>query len=563
MVCKMFLITAVFLSYVSASDCNITLNDPITGLNPECNNAGICELRSLPGSVYYECECCAPQELDEGNVCGDYWTCDKLNPDFRCYEFSGTYCTEVTTYYLTSLGFRVNTRDSNAEPNIICNTVPYLRATYGFFSNASVLFHEQVMFLANEGGYSPNIKQAVCDTCSVEYPCEIGATPDFVPTTGYGFAFQTHFNEYYDPGCQIDNVVLSPDDLPDCDANYDFGQLAYKTWSDAFGGEIDFVRRLNNLLEAEPSEANQYLGLGWNNSYITAMTEVLSISTDEDFVLTPEPTPAPICGPYINDVNELSFMGVGSDCRGGLNSSWPGGLTCNSPYVVCLPQENTNGTFGDEEYKSTTHRYTVDECLQECANDQRCSGIEFVADTASPVGDCNLIDDIPVVITLKVGTFEYDDSASYNNLDNSTTEGRAICFQKEDYCNPYFEAEQLNDTMLDCYCPNNRKGFYTKKVKRTERNSRFCGNDTEVDTRIRKAQANRMFHLCENWCLFQTEKPEEESWYYDPWKTCWREQYSDGGAHISYCSRVIINPDTIEMQFINRRVQLACNSSQP
>jgi len=242
-------------------------------------------------------------------------------------------------------------------------------------------------------------------------------------------------------------------------------------------------------------------------------------------------------------------MGYGSDCRGGLDSSWPGGFSCSSPYVVCLPQENTPAAFGGMPYKSVSHRYSVAECRQECANDQRCSGIEFVPDGSDEplVGSCNLIDDIPVVI---------------RNESVTSTDGSAHCFQKENYCNPYFEANELTDVMLNCYCPNNRKGFYTKKVKRTVSNTRFCGNDTEVDTRIQKAQANRMFHLCENWCLFQTENPDQESWYYDPWKACWREQYADAGPHISYCSRVIINPDTIEMKFVNRRVDLACESSQ-
>jgi len=80
-----------------------------------------------------------------------------------------------------------------------------------------------------------------------------------------------------------------------------------------------------------------------------------------------------------------------------------------------------------------------------------------------------------------------------------------------------------------------------------------AGFDSEVDVRIRKAQANRMFQLCENWCLFQADDPEAESWYWDPWKACWREQYAGVGPHMSYCSRVIKNPDTIEMQFVTHR----------
>merc|ERR1711920_988527 len=112
----------------------------------------------------------------------------------------------------------------------------------------------------------------------------------------------------------------------------------------------------------------------------------------------PTLSPTRMCGPYVNDVQDLVFKGVGSHCRDGLNTSWPGGLSCDSPYVVCLPSENTLGEYGGEPYKSATHRYSVDECLQECANDQRCLGVEFVADDSSALGDCNLIDDIPLKI---------------------------------------------------------------------------------------------------------------------------------------------------------------------
>lgn len=259
------------------------------------------------------------------------------------------------------------------------------------------------------------------------------------------------------------------------------------------------------------------------------------------------------CGPYINQVEDLVFQGVGANCRAGLNASWPGELSCDSPYIVCLPRENTVGEFGGESYKNTTYRYSVDECLQECANDQRCLGAEFVADSSSTLGDCNLIDDIPIEIDSMVTGFVYDSDTTYSTLDSAVTNGKAMCFSKQSACNPYFEAEDLSPVMLNCYCPNNRKGYYTKKVKRTVANTRFCGNNSEVDRRIQKAQANRMFHLCENWCLFLTDDPEAESWYWDPWKSCFREQYAGVGVHMSYCSRVIRNPDTIEMQYLNHR----------
>jgi len=90
-------------------------------------------------------------------------------------------------------------------------------------------------------------------------------------------------------------------------------------------------------------------------------------------------------------------------------------------------------------------------------------------------------------------------------------------------------------------------------VQRTVDNTRFCGDDESVDERIKTAQANRMFHLCENWCLFETLNPEQESWYYDPWKKCYRETYSGVGVHTSYCDRVIRNPNSIELQFVNER----------
>jgi len=283
--------------------------------------------------------------------------------------------------------------------------------------------------------------------------------------------------------------------------------------------------------------------------------------TNKPWLCPSEPTPIPteiltwmptnLPTTYINDVENMVFKGVGTSCRGGLKSSWPGGFTCTSPYIICLPQENTPANFLETPYKSSKYRYTVDECLQECANDQRCLGAEFVADADSATGDCNLIDDNPPVITSQIGNFSYNFTTAYINLDSSLTGGEVLCFKKEEECYPYFEADDLNEVMLETYCPNNRKGYYTKKVKRTVDTTRFCGFDTEIDKRIKKAQANRMFHLCENWCLFQTEDPESESWFWNPWKLCWREQYSD-----SYCNRVING--TIEMEFVKHRSTLFC-----
>jgi len=228
---------------------------------------------------------------------------------------------------------------------------------------------------------------------------------------------------------------------------------------------------------------------------------------------------------------------------------------------VCLPEENTPAfdIMGDR-YRNNTHRYTIRECEQECSYDQRCLGYEFRADDNSTSGECLLLGSISLEIEDEGNVTE---AALDNiNLDSSATGVDALCFSK-DSCNPYFEAEDLTDGMLECYCPNNRKGVYTKKVKRTVNNTRFCDNDTSVDERIRKAQANRMFHLCENWCLFGPHHPEQENWYWDPWKQCWRETYSAKGVHRAYCDRVIRNPDSIELQYINLRSNNFCGASKP
>jgi hypothetical protein len=262
------------------------------------------------------------------------------------------------------------------------------------------------------------------------------------------------------------------------------------------------------------------------------------------------------CVKYSNDEAALRFIGGGSSCRANMKS-WTGGQTCNSPYIICLPQENTPSfNINGSRYYNDTHRYTVVECKEECSNDQRCMGLEFVADPNSVLGNCTLLDSIPVAVENE--NFNIGYSGNEVNLHYSQTGVEALCFAKggDDYCNPYFEAKDLNNVMLDCYCPNDRKGSYTKRVKRTVDTTRYCYNDPSVDERIKKAQANRMFHLCENWCLFETSDPEQESWFWDPWKQCYRETYSVGND--GYCERVIRKPNSIEFKFIQFRTQNFC-----
>jgi len=565
----MFLILGAFL--LLAMGCELENNDPVSGINADCNNAGTC-IEFFGGTNI--CSCCAPSQLDEGNLCGDHWICDPSNPTHECMEFSGDECTELVKYFLINIGFRLDVVDDDSPSDIICNTDPYLRATYGIASNSSINWHEQVEYVTRTNGWPGSVKEnEFCDSCSPAYPCIRGMNRDLNVTSGMGFAFQVDLDEYYDVSCGVDDWITTTEN--DCDANYDYGQLAYKIWK-SIRGNIDaedhtFMNDVNDVLWSEPTAANSYLGLGWSNTKILGFAEEITSTTEDDVVITIPPTRAPtsvptlMCVAYMNDVADMVFKGVGSNCRGAFDSSWPGAFTCESPYMVCLPEENTPATdgFGGEPYKSSNYRYSVEECLQECANDQRCIGSEFVADSNSIFGDCNLIGGIALEIMSEVLSFTYDSSITYTNLDSSLTGGDALCFVKDNGCYPYFQAEDLNEVMLNCYCPNNRKGYYTKKVKRTVANTRFCGDDPEVDTRIRKAQANRMFHLCENWCLFLTEDPEEESWYYDPWNGCWREQYAGVGAHKGYCNRVIRSPDAIELQFINRRSTLFCQTAQP
>jgi len=191
-------------------------------------------------------------------------------------------------------------------------------------------------------------------------------------------------------------------------------------------------------------------------------------------------------------------------------------------------------------------------------------GFEFWSETGDQMGRCSLIDDIPIEMGTSANSAidTFDKLEDENDWSPAALGGR-ICFAKQKACHKYFGQNELNDVMLKCYCPDNRKGFYTKKVFRTEAATEFCGQDDDntITLRIREAQANRMFHLCENWCLFNTQKPREESWYHDPWEQCWREQYAGVGTHRSYCNRVIRDPMTIEQYYIDERSANLCDNS--
>jgi len=529
----------VLLALCWADDCDTSLNDP-DYVNPECNWSGLC-FNPGNGAQCYCCNSISSQDYCQGIIPG---------------VWAGTTCDQATNYISVKWAYLLEGNE------ITCPNDGLSAASPDLLSQTSELVSDE---------YVGVISTQACKICTSDDPCEFFEELP-VADSGIMVMFATDINTHYDHDCEY---ITIPESVRQCDANFDNGASGHSALFGALDVENDFAQLYSDLTSLlSDTMDSTTLTRVWQEE-----VQILATSVQTTRLPTPAPTPEPtktptpnpffqnteepeLCLDYVNSVDDLHFMGVGSSCRANINASWTGGQTCESPYIVCLPEENTptNDMMGNP-YKSTSYRYSVDECLLECSYDQRCLGIEFVADDDSATGSCNLLDDIPIAIENEL--FGYSYNPADTNLDSSTTGGDALCWTKGNYCNPYFEAEDLSDVMLNCYCPNNRKGFYTKKVQRTVNNTRYCGSDEEADERIKKAQANRMFHLCENWCLFETENPQRESFYWDPWKKCWRETYSGTGAHKSYCDRVIRNPHSIEMQFLNYRSEnfLSCGVS--
>jgi len=555
----------------------------------ECNYRGELTRRG-------QCACCSTQ------FCGDL------------YGIIGTYvgdnCEEINIHVSADFGVLFN-------ENVVSVTCPN--------DGSSSSVPDFVDLLTNITGYGGLIRSDECKVCTQASPCtefENTLTGSADPaTSGILVMFRTYFNTFYDHSCPED------DNDHDCDENYDDGQTA-KVFLEADLTVDDFYEMVDLYLNKTEAASQMFYQLSSKTiagatrtrqptPYPTKLPTQLptpsptqsptplptqsptpsptnlptpspthlptpspthlpspSPTTMPTELPTQSPSPSPtevktittVCEPFSHKINNFRHvdMGVGASCRGGISESWPGARTCKSPYLICLPEENTPAdSFLGRTYFNDTHRYTVDECKRECRFDQRCRGFEFVADTESNLGSCILIDDVAIIVVERPTPYDFVYTSNLSNLDSTVTGGDAICFEKFDICNPYFNASELSETMLSCYCPNNRKGSYTKKVKRTVSNTRYCGSDAEMDERIKLAHANRMFHLCENWCLFNTLNPEQESWYWDPWNTCWYETYSGPGAHRAYCDRVIRNPDSIELQFVNRRAQnlISCNKT--
>jgi len=507
--------------------CSDAENRPSDYLNPECNLAGRC----TGGS----CFCCTLDlftlESSISTVLGEQ----------RCPGWAGglyedpdddtkARCSKLTTF--TSEIFKY-----------------YIKENYPCESDHSTVTGLLFNFYDTHG-YTGLLTFSECKECTPSTPCEFVSPTNNrdsnTYTEGIELVYHSDFNTFYDWQCATDDTA--PKVIKDCLANYDSGYLAKMTFERARRASHNGYT--NNGQTSDAEAVNGVLGLFGINIEATSftvnsVTAANSIRTDRPTfsptimptqvpteaptqfptkvptnspteVPTQMPTPEPDCFDlgYTNQIADLKYMGAGSTCRGGIDMKWPGGKGCNSPYIVCLPAENTPNQEPKDPFFDDKHRYSVEECKFECAWDQRCRGFEFVPRKNQALGSCKLIDDLPIVIEdPEDPPFAYDPLAT--NLMNKT-----LCFSKEDYCNPYFEAEDLSEMMLSCYCPNNRKGFYTKKVKRTVENTKFCDEEdpnlADINMRIKHAQANRMFHLCENWCLFNTFKPEQESWYWNP-----------------------------------------------
>jgi len=534
------------LACTNNNDIDHEYPDISINLTPDCNNVGYCYTWFASN-----CVCCNTAVAND--------PCKGLTraQGFGAGTFTGEECGVRTSYLWIEWGILVydddlfcpNNGSSPAIPNYVSEVTTVLKAN----------------------NYSGITLARKCQICTPSDPCD---TLEVSSTTGTLISFASDLNTYYDPEC-------GRGDLPPqrrgwgCDLNFDDGAEAYLTLNTIVDKDNDFKDFTAALLAEVDSDS-------------VAMTQMYRTSSEEESkgtIITRGPTRSPTSAPtidptpsssdtvgqhkcqdYVNKVGDLQYLGGGASCRAHINESWPGGRTCESPYIICLPEENTPAFhITGKPYKNNTHRYTIEECKQECSYDQRCLGIEFIADRNSTSGDCLLLDDLEPKIEDEDPSIIYSDTETYASLDNSTTGVNALCWSKlgsQTYCNPFFHGDDLTDEMLRCYCPNNRKGFYTKKVKRTVNNTRFCDNDSSVDERIRMAQANRMFHLCENWCLFDPLQPEQENWYYDPWKQCWRETYSARGSHRGYCDRVIRNPNSIELRYINHRSTRFCDTSK-
>ena len=88
------------------------------------------------------------------------------------------------------------------------------------------------------------------------------------------------FNEFYSTSCSTGGIIYSTASVVDCDANYDYGQLAYENWKsvrgDIEGGDTSFIDAVNDLLWSDPDGNNDNLGLSWSNTKMLGMAEQIT-----------------------------------------------------------------------------------------------------------------------------------------------------------------------------------------------------------------------------------------------------------------------------------------------
>jgi len=530
------------LSLATAQECSHLNNLPNIKVNEDCNFAGTCR--------FNKCICC---ELDPitllpkvhstaGTLC-PYWsggsfTDDPQSTANQC-EIQTKYASAVFRYYFPS--------------GLSCDDMARREEIRAKFQE----WYEGAQYY----GVIDNTQNDLtgCTECTPTEPC---SNFEGSPETGVQLILGSDFHTFYWPSC-FDREEPTPITFQDsCVWNYDDGYLAWLTFERARKYNPAAPDDFDADTDSDFLYVNDELGTGITASHLRIW------SSQEARPLIAPPNICELVG-TVNQRDDLKFKGIADDCRGGIRPEWKGGQTCDSPYIICLPRENTPNQYPKDPFYTADHRYTLDQCSTECSFDQRCRGFEFVADAGTNVGDCNLIDDIPMVMQNPDPTFTLINSFAGINLNDLSVFSRpAICVEKQDYCNPFMQESDLDEFNVQCYCPNNRKGFYTKKVKRAVENYVACDGDAERTSRIRLAAANRMFHLCENWCLFNVYTPELESWYWNPWQKCFRIQYAGTGMHRSYCNRVITNPTdpgdekVIEQYFINWRRDNFCQTGE-
>lgn len=268
----------------------------------------------------------------------------------------------------------------------------------------------------------------------------------------------------------------------------------------------------------------------------------------------PTGQPTQGCIPYASQKSKFRLLGRSAHCRKNIpvGEAVPGipnpGQDCaDSAYMICwelIP-----------EYKNKI--WSKEECEWECTRDQRCNGFEL-----TPDGKCRMIDGKPPGLSDQAGNVE--------------------CWIKEEDCNPSFGADDLNSVMLnECYCPidlADSEGYFWYQMMRIPENSRYCNEDepsngcgascvNKKNDLIRRAQANRMFHLCQNWCLFDVDDPYNTFWIWDMERFCWtdtRTKVNRHGKshHVNYCKnrhiRVNNGKGSIEFNYMVERTRNMC-----